>query len=131
MSKKKAKGYTPQWFNSPFNHLKYTLIREIKDCKSIGINKKLVTLNGGAASTNYITDGSQTFIVVYMPYSDVDLIYQQGLIVHESVHVWQEVKRMMAEKEPSIEFEAYSIQKISQDLLYLLGDSNGLEKSTD
>lgn len=40
-----------------------------------------------------------------------------GLIVHESMHIWQEVLSYMQEREPSSEFEAYSVQAIVQGLL--------------
>ena len=39
------------------------------------------------------------------------------MLLHEAVHIWQIVKRRMGEREPSVEFEAYSIQAIAQDLL--------------
>lgn len=48
--------------------------------------------------------------------SDKDQIQVYGLLLHEAVHVWQIVKRRMGESEPSVEFEAYSIQAIAQDL---------------
>lgn len=128
------KEYKPQWFKSPFDHLKYTLVRDLDQCKKIKIDKELISLPHGAnATTNFLSDeyGGNIEIVVYLPYSGVDLLMQQGLIVHESVHIWQEIKTMMGEKEPSIEFEAYSIQRIAQDLLYLLDLSNDMEKPTD
>ena len=37
-------------------------------------------------------------------------------IVHESVHVWQTLRNYIGENDPSIEFEAYSIQNISDSL---------------
>lgn len=40
-----------------------------------------------------------------------------ALLVHEAVHIWQSVKECLGEKEPSREFEAYSIQHISQELM--------------
>ena len=40
-----------------------------------------------------------------------------GLLVHEAVHIWQMIRQDMNENEPSIEFEAYSIQKISINLI--------------
>lgn len=42
-----------------------------------------------------------------------------ALILHEAVHIWQHIKDAIGEKEPSKEFEAYSIQRISQNLFYL------------
>lgn len=40
-----------------------------------------------------------------------------GLIVHEAVHVWQAIRDDIGEENPSAEFEAYSIQAISQRLM--------------
>lgn len=40
-----------------------------------------------------------------------------SLLVHEAVHIWQAIRESMGEKEPSSEFEAYSIQRISQELM--------------
>ena len=39
------------------------------------------------------------------------------LLVHEAVHVFQSIKELLGEHEPSTEFEAYSIQNISHNLL--------------
>lgn len=40
-----------------------------------------------------------------------------GLIVHEAVHVWQKVRDNLREEFPSTEFEAYSIQQITVNLI--------------
>lgn len=40
-----------------------------------------------------------------------------GLIVHESVHIWQDAKWALGEKDPSSEFMAYGIQNITQSML--------------
>lgn len=40
-----------------------------------------------------------------------------SLLVHEAVHIFQRIRLMMGEDHPSHEFEAYSIQRISQDLM--------------
>lgn len=40
-----------------------------------------------------------------------------GFLVHESVHLWQEIKRNIDETAPSLEFEAYSVQAIAQRLM--------------
>lgn len=127
------KQYKPKWFKTPFDHLKYTLVRDLEQCKKIKIDADLISMPPGAnATTNFLVDenGGNMEIVVYMPYADVDIFMQQGLVIHESVHIWQELKTLMGEKEPSVEFEAYSIQRIAQDLLYLLELSN-VEKPAD
>lgn len=40
-----------------------------------------------------------------------------ALLVHEAVHIFQEWCAVHGEKSPSSEFEAYSIQSISQELM--------------
>ena len=131
-----SKKYKPQWFKSAFDFAEYTLIRDLKHCKHLDIEKKLISIGETAnATTNFIiNDNGQNRMVIYMPYSDVDLIFKQGLVIHECVHIWQEIKEIMNEKNPSSEFEAYSVQCISQDMLYLLGESEKyyeLEKPTN
>jgi hypothetical protein len=46
-----------------------------------------------------------------------DRIEMDGLLIHEAVHVWQEIKADLNEQNPSPEFEAYSIQMIAQRLI--------------
>jgi hypothetical protein len=48
----------------------------------------------------------------------LDGIAVAGLLVHEAVHVVQEYFRYIGEESPSIEFQAYSIQKVSTVLLH-------------
>lgn len=40
-----------------------------------------------------------------------------GLLAHEATHIWQQIKDDYGERNPSPEFEAYSIQSITQQLL--------------
>lgn len=40
-----------------------------------------------------------------------------GLLVHESMHIWRWIRENIGEHEPSSEFEAYSVQNISQSLM--------------
>ena len=39
-----------------------------------------------------------------------------ALLAHEATHIWQKIRENLGEESPSPEFEAYSIQNISQNL---------------
>lgn len=57
------------------------------------------------------------FLVSIKKKKDTKFIEIIGLLVHESVHIWQKIRNDMGEDYPSHEFEAYSIQNISQKLI--------------
>lgn len=40
-----------------------------------------------------------------------------ALLVHEAVHIWQEIRDGLKEDDPSAEFEAYSVQSLAQGLM--------------
>lgn len=41
-----------------------------------------------------------------------------GLLVHEAMHLWRACKENIGETDPSLEFEAYAMQRISQNLIH-------------
>lgn len=51
------------------------------------------------------------------------LVQVYGLLVHEAVHIWQEVRDTLGERTPSAEFEAYSVQSIAQSLMEAYGEA--------
>ncbi|GAA0809516.1 hypothetical protein [Cupriavidus gilardii] len=57
-------------------------------------------------------------IVCIHPDKDRDQIEIAGLLVHEAVHIWQETRDLIGERNPSPEFEAYAVQSISQRLMW-------------
>jgi len=67
-------------------------------------------------------DGSAAAIVCMPPDVEADPIQVACLLVHEAVHIWQESMRLIGEEKPSAEFEAYGIQTISQELMYLYAE---------
>jgi hypothetical protein len=72
-----------------------------------------------ANATAHIFDqnGKCTAIVCIHPAPERDQLEVVGLVVHEAVHVWQEVLAHIGEHRPSAEFEAYSVQSLAQVLL--------------
>lgn len=112
-------NYVPEWYMSPFQHIQYTLARNqihmdllFDDMQEAD---QFLSIEGAAAQVDYYQEG--TYAVVQLgDTSGRDLIEVYGLLLHEAVHIWQRVKKLMGEREPSTEFEAYSIQAIAQDL---------------
>ena len=119
-------NYVPEWYISPFQHVQYTLARNQlhMDLLFEDMNKvdPFLSNEGAAAQVNYYSDGAYA-VVQLGDTSERKLIEIYGLLLHEAVHVWQKVKKLMGEKEPSSEFEAYSIQAIAQDLFKMYEES--------
>ncbi|EJB8464308.1 hypothetical protein RGO85_003495 [Acinetobacter baumannii] len=111
--------YVPEWYISPFQHVQYTLARSQlhMDLLFEDMNKvdKFLSIEGAAAQVDFYSDGAYA-VVQLGDTSERNLIEVYGLLLHEAVHVWQKIKKLMGEREPSSEFEAYSIQAIAQDL---------------
>ena len=79
---------------------------------------------GAGATTQSFTsplDKKEICIVCLYDYKTYHKYQVYSLLVHEAVHVWQNIKRLMREDNPSSEFEAYSIQRICQELFYEFG----------
>ncbi|MFI8146483.1 hypothetical protein [Acinetobacter sp. ABJ_C5_2] len=118
--------YVPEWYITPFQHVQYTLARNqlhmdllFEDMNNVD---KFLSVEGAAAQVDFYSDG--TYAVVQLgDTSERNLIEVYGLLLHEAVHVWQKVKKLMGEKEPSSEFEAYSIQSIAQDFFEMYEES--------
>lgn len=117
--------YVPLWHISPFQHVQYTLARNQLHMDSLfeDMDKADQFLDMGAdAQVSTFSDGAYA-IVQIGDTADKDQIQVYGLLLHEAVHIWQIVKRRMGEREPSVEFEAYSIQAIAQDLFEMYEES--------
>ncbi|MDO7512371.1 hypothetical protein Q5M54_15095 [Acinetobacter baumannii] len=118
--------YVPEWYISPFQHVKYTLARNQihMDLLFEDMNKvdPFLSIEGAAAQVDFYSDGAYA-VVQLGDTSERKLIEIYGLLLHEAVHVWQKVKKLMGEKELSSEFEAYSIQAIAQDLFKMYEES--------
>lgn len=63
--------------------------------------------------------GHRPCIIVCIPErKNIEAEQYYSLLVHEAVHIFQKVCDYIGEDHPSAEFEAYSIQAISQELMY-------------
>lgn len=130
-----SNNYVPEWHISPFEHSKYTLVRNQDQFDllfdDVNDTQEFMHLGAGAQVDYY--DGGKHCIVQLGDCSERTLIEVHGLLLHEAVHIWQRIKKLMGEKKPSTEFEAYSIQRIAQDLFSMFRESeiNGLEKQTN
>ncbi|WP_343506013.1 hypothetical protein [Acinetobacter nosocomialis] len=129
-------SYVPEWYSTPFEHSQYTLVRNQDQFDlmydNINDTDKFLSL-GCSAQVDYYDDGRQC-IVQLGDTQGKDLIVVYGLLLHEAVHIWQRTKQLMGEREPSVEFEAYSIQRIAQDLFFMYQESevdNGMEQQTE
>lgn len=71
------------------------------------------------ASVHYFDNpkGEQCYVVAIRLRDGISGIQVAGLLTHEAVHIFQGFCERIGEHQPSKEFEAYSIQSISQRLL--------------
>ena len=117
-------NYVPEWYISPFQHIKYTLARNqihmdllFEDMNDVDTFMS----NDCDAQVNFYNDDS--LAIVQIKECERSLIEVHGLLLHEAVHIWQRIKQRMNERDPSTEFEAYSIQAIAQDLFAMFEES--------
>ena len=118
-------NYVPEWYISPFQHVKYTLARNQLHMDILFDNMNDVDVfmsNGCDAQVNFYNDDSLA-IVQIGDTSKRTSVEIHGLLLHEAVHIWQRIRQRMGESNPSTEFEAYSIQSIAQDLFAMYEES--------
>lgn len=93
-----------------------------KELKALGADEDLPFVRNwhSAASAHTFTRPDSISVIVCMRPAPpgVERIQVYSLLVHEAVHIWQEIKENLGEANPSREFEAYSIQSIAQRLMY-------------
>lgn len=62
-------------------------------------------------------DGILCAIITLGSMKGRSLAQVHAMLVHEAVHLWQAIRENIGEHRPSAEFEAYSVQTISQRLI--------------
>lgn len=75
------------------------------------------TETSNATCYEFENNGTTSFIVTMKDWEGKDPIEVAGLIVHEATHIKQHVMRIIGEKNPSNEFEAYMMQNIAANLM--------------
>lgn len=108
-------------FRGPHIALCVNATQHKKLMKHLGIvdPKPFMHTNGLALCSTYQKDGSSPACVVSIDIKKVspkDITYAHSVLVHEALHVWQITKDFIGEPNPSIEFEAYSVENICRKL---------------
>ena len=91
-----------------------------KELRRIGVKGELeyaATPTANATCYEFEHKGKQCFIVTIKGWEGVDPLEIAGLIVHEATHIKQHIMRIIGEKNPSDEFEAYMMQNIAANLM--------------
>lgn len=97
-----------------------------KELKQLNVDRKdwpefQKNSHANATAHFFINDGKTCCIVCLGSTKNRTRSEVHGLLIHEAVHIWQEVRSKMGENLPSTEFEAYSIQTIAQRLIEAYG----------
>ncbi len=111
---------TPSW-PLPYYCLCTNEADYFKAMKHLKLKTPPPWLNTGAPATTHTltkADGKLCCVVCIDVPKGTTKGQVYGLLVHEAVHVWQQYCSGMGEHSPSIEFEAYTIQAISQALMF-------------
>lgn len=110
-------------FTTPFGHISYALVTSEAELTQYKLMRpelsRVQFKSSGQMSTHDL--GGAMYILVSLPLTDYlegkdTLAGLLGVLTHECVHIYQELIKLMNEEDPSSEFEAYSIQKIFEDL---------------
>jgi hypothetical protein len=92
----------------------------LRAAKHCGLEQPSSWLGAAAAGTCHTWEkGGKLICIVCIrpPGEGADPIQVACSLVHEAVHVFQELCQSIGEASPSSEFEAYSIERISEQLM--------------
>lgn len=117
-------------FKSPFNKVAYSLVidtaiyKEACEAHGLTANRQVDDDDYDGCTVTH-NDGDRCHCIVVLPVSKSDdKNHALGVLVHESVHIYQEFRDRILESNPSPEFEAYTIQEIFYNLLTELNKYN-------
>lgn len=89
--------------------------KELKRLKIQTLNE-FQAENKGATIQRFTSDSGRRVAFVCLPHGKRTLNQAHALLVHEATHLWQWTCEDLDEREPSMEFEAYAIETISERL---------------
>ncbi len=124
---KKLRKREPGWLDRSLvtSPVHYTLCLSQEDfdfvCREdlkIPHQKLDFVVKGNRGTTHFFHSGVSSSAIVCLDLTEKEHITEiYGLLVHEGVHVWQDIMNELGEDKPSSEFEAYSLQTIVQKLI--------------
>lgn len=127
-----------EWLNRDLvvgPYLRLCLSQEDFDaaCEAIKVPGASYLNEGAQATTHFMgrgDDGGRVCLVCLRlpPPEGTTGVQIASILVHEAVHVWQEFVDAIGERNPSSEFEAYSIQMISLRLMQSYVDQTTKEQ---
>lgn len=122
LKKPKTLWHERSLIDGPYVTLVFTPKQFHQALKNSGIPKAdrgdwMGSEHANATVTTFTHEGKLICVVALRVEPGVEKLFVQGVLIHEAVHIWQNFRRHIGEEAPSDEFEAYSIQSISQRLL--------------
>lgn len=77
----------------------------------------LASQSANATAHFFERDSERSCIITLGSTKGHSIAQIHAMLVHEAVHLWQEIRSDIGEKQPSSEFEAYAVQALSQRLI--------------
>lgn len=124
-----SKKHKVQWCDRKLvvSHYYYCLVLNEEtyeeELKSLDIKLSMAgpwISQGSRATAHFFEHASGRLIAIVClnDSSKMTAVEKVSILVHEAVHIWQYICNAIGENNPSKEFEAYSIQSITEELLH-------------
>jgi hypothetical protein len=88
-----------------------------RELKRLGVPNEPYPTSAGRCTTLENAKDKNHCSIVTISDEKQPALQKVGLIVHEAMHIWRAIRESIGEHSPSQEFEAYSIQMITQNLI--------------
>lgn len=100
-----------------------------REMRELGLTTAYPDSTGRATSFTHLASGGSCVLITFSreKFEGRTRIEQTGLVVHESVHVWQYICQNHGISGPDMETEAYAVMAITQNLLVAIGQAWGID----